>query len=121
MIPEFSSVPANGSAGAHHLLASARQFEQAAIERDMFAVIASLSETPGEYYKIPAIEEAGSCLHCPTRQARQKEVSPTIFSLRNRPYSRSPCACCTIVQGDRDRPANPGDSRARVRKIERKR
>jgi hypothetical protein len=49
MIPEFSSAPANGSAGAHHLPASARQFEQAAIERDMFAVIASLSETPGEY------------------------------------------------------------------------
>jgi hypothetical protein len=29
--------------------ASARRFEQAAIDRDMLAVITSLSETPGEY------------------------------------------------------------------------
>jgi hypothetical protein len=28
---------------------SARRFEQAAIDRDMLAVITSLSETPGEY------------------------------------------------------------------------
>jgi hypothetical protein len=63
MIPEFSSAPANGSAGAQHLPASARQFEQAAIERDMFAVIASLSETPGEYskYRQSARQRAGAC------------------------------------------------------------
>jgi len=37
------------STGESALRASVRRFEQAPIDRDMLAVIASLSETPGEY------------------------------------------------------------------------